>query len=70
MAFRDVYLLTAAAEDDPDTPEGAVHGLQGWISCFEKARLAGSVFAGGVTDAGDIEGHPALQTAFEMGSRI
>lgn len=69
-AFRDVYLLTAAAEDDPDTPEGAVHGLQGWISCFEKARLAGSVFAGGVTDAGDIEGHPALQTAFEMGSRI
>lgn len=69
-AFRDVYLLTAAAEDDAETPEGAVHGLQGWISCFEKARLAGSVFAGGVTDAGDIEGHPAMQTAFEMGSRI
>ena len=69
-AFRDVYLLTAAAEDDAETPEGAVHGLQGWISCFEKARLAGSVFAGGVMDAGDIEGHPALQTAFEMGSRI
>lgn len=69
-AFRDVYLLTAAAEDDPETPEGAVHGLQGWISCFENARLAGSVFAGGVTNAGEIEGHPALQTAFEMGSRI
>ena len=47
--FRDIYLLTAAAEDDPETPEGTVHGLQGWISCFEKARLAGSVFAGGVT---------------------
>lgn len=69
-AFRDIYLLTAAAEDDPETPEGAVHGLQGWISCFEKAHLAGSVFAGGVTDVGEIEGHPALQTAFEMGSRI
>ena len=69
-ACRDGYLLPAAAEDDPETPEGAVHGLQGWISCFEKARLAGSVFAGGVTDAGEIEGHPALQTAFEMGSRI
>lgn len=68
--FRDVYLLTAAAEDGPEMPEGAVHGLQGWISCFEKARLAGSVFAGGVTDVGEIEGHPVLQTAFEMGSRI
>lgn len=68
--FRDVYLLTAAAEDGPEMPEGAVHGLQGWTSCFEKARLAGSVFAGGVTDVGEIEGHPVLQTAFEMGSRI
>lgn len=69
-AFRDIYLLTAAAEDDPETPEGAVHGLQGWISCVEKAHLAGSVFAGGVTNEGEIEGHPALKTAFEMGSRV
>ena len=29
--FRDVYLLTAAAEDEPDVDEGAVHGLKGWI---------------------------------------
>ena len=36
--FRDVYLLTAAAEDEPDVDEGAVHGLKGWIACFEKAR--------------------------------
>lgn len=69
-AFREVYLLTAAAEDDPETSEGAEHGLQGWISCFEKASLAGSVFAGGVTNTGDIEGHPALHTAFEMGNRV
>ena len=38
--FRDVYLLTAAAEDEPDVDEGAVHGLKGWIACFEKARPA------------------------------
>ncbi|MBQ2220141.1 MAG: flavodoxin family protein, partial [Acidaminococcaceae bacterium] len=30
--FRDVYLLTAAAEDEPDVDEGAVHGLKGWIA--------------------------------------
>ena len=41
--FRDVYLLTAAAEDEPDVDEGAVHGLKGWIACFEKARFAGKV---------------------------
>ena len=69
-AFRDVYLLTAAAEDDPETPEGAVHGLQGWISCFEKARLAGSVFAGGVNAPGEIQNHPARKEAFDLGAAI
>ena len=41
--FRDLYLLSAAAEEDSHTPDGAVTGLQGWIDCFEKARLAGTV---------------------------
>lgn len=33
----------------------------------EALALAGSVFAGGVTDAGSIDGHAALQKAYEMG---
>ena len=65
--FRDIYLLTAAAEDEPETPEGAEHGLQGWIVCYEKARLAGTAFAGGVNGPGEIAGHPALKTAYELG---
>lgn len=68
--FRDIYLLTAAAEEDPHTADGAVTGLQGWIDCFEQARLAGTVFAGGVTSAGEIQGHPALKQAYEMGKHI
>lgn len=68
--FRDVYLLAAAAEEDEHTVDGAVTGLQGWISCFEKSRLAGTVFAGGVTAAGEIQGHSALVQAFEMGKSI
>ena len=50
--------------------EKAVSGLKGWIDCFEKAALAGTVFAGGVTGAGEIEGHPALKTAYDMGASI
>lgn len=69
-AFRDIYLLTAAAEDEDGVDEGAIHGLNGWIACYEKARLAGTVFAGGVNDAGDIQGHPALQDAYEMGKSV
>ena len=65
--FRDIYLLAAAAEEESRTADGTVTGLQGWIDCFEKARLAGTVFAGGVTAPGDIQGRPALTQAYEMG---
>lgn len=68
--FRDIYMLTAAAEDGEWVPERAVAGLQGWIDCFEKARLAGTVFAGGVTGPGETEGHLSLQRAWEMGKTI
>lgn len=68
--FRDIYLLAAAAEADEHTVDGAVTGLQGWIDCFEKARLTGTVFAGGVTDVGEILGHPALQRAYETGKTV
>ena len=42
----------------------------GWIECFEKAHLTGSVFGGGVTDVGEIKGHHALAEAYEMGKAI
>lgn len=43
--FTDIYLMTAAAEDDDFVPDRAESGLTGWIDCFVRARLAGSVFA-------------------------
>ena len=68
--FRDVYLLAAAAEDEDYVDEGAVKGLQGWIDCYEKARFAGKIFAGGYTAPKDIEGSEKLKEAFEMGKAI
>lgn len=69
-AFRDIYLLTAAADSDKDAMDGAVKGLEGWIACFEKAKLAGAVFAGGVDAPGDAEVHPALEKAYQVGRNI
>lgn len=68
--FRDIYLLATAAENSEHTVDGTVTGLQGWIACFEHARLAGTVFGGGVTAVGEIKGHPALKTAYAMGAEI
>lgn len=69
-AFRDIYLLSTAAEDGEDVPKRAVNGLEGWIECFPKARLAGTVFTGGVNAVGDIKGHSAMNEAYEMGKTI
>ncbi len=69
-AFRDVYLLTTAAEDDAETPRRAEMGLTGWIDCYPKSRLAGTLFCGGVNDACEIEGNPKLQEAYELGKSI
>lgn len=68
--FRDVYMLSTAADDGPHVADRAVNGLEGWIECFAKAELAGSLFAGGVTDPGEITNHPALAKAYDMGKNI
>ena len=48
--FRKVYILMTATEDEEYVPEKAVSGLQGWVDCFEKAELAGSLFCGGIAN--------------------
>ena len=68
--FRDVYLLTTAAENEEQTPKRAESGLTGWIECFPKSRLAGTLFCGDVNDARDIEGNPKLDEAFELGKKV
>lgn len=68
--FRDIYLLATAADADDSAMDGAVRGLEGWISCFEKARLAGCLFAGGLEAVGAIEGHPAMSGAYKMGKAV
>lgn len=69
-AFRDIYLLATAADKDENAMNGAITGLKGWIACFEKARLAGTVFGGGADAIGTIQGNPALKDSYEMGRRV
>jgi hypothetical protein len=68
--FRDVYLLTTAADNAPETPKRAETGLGGWIACYPESRLAGTVFCGGVNEPHAIEGHAKLQEAFELGKGV
>ena len=68
--FRDIYLLTTAAEVEEETPRRAEIGLTGWIDCYGKSSLKGHLFCGGVNDARDIEGNASLMQAYDMGKGV
>ena len=66
--FRDIYLIAAAADDGDATFDKAYSGLQGWVDCFDKARLKGKVVAGGVDEAGSIDDFIDIKNkAYELG---
>ena len=68
--FRDIYLLTTAAEDGEFVYRRAEGGLTGWIDCYGKSSLKGHIFCGGVGGPKEIEGNAKLQEAFEMGKGV
>lgn len=70
-SFRDIYLLAASADEEEASMDGAVKGLEGWISCFERSRLAGVVRGTGADKKGDIKNRPEILTAaYEMGKNV
>ena len=69
-AFTKVYLLATAAEDGLETVAGSEKAVQGWVDCFDRCELAGTVFAGGVTNVGEIAGHPSLEKAYQSGKEV
>ena len=69
--FRNVYMLTTAAEDEDFVCEKAVSGLNGWIDCFEKAEFKGSLFCGGINDMGEAGSREQeLQEAYDFGKAL
>jgi multimeric flavodoxin WrbA len=69
-AFREIYLLATAADLDQSAINGAIHGLKGWLDCFDKTELKGVLLGTGVTKAAEISGTPILPKAYEMGETI
>ena len=68
--FREVYALATAAEDEDHVPQRAFSGIEGWVDCFEKAKLVGTLFCGGVTGIGEIKDDPKLREAYDTGKNI
>ena len=49
----------------------AIAGLQGWVDCFEKAKLVKVLSGGGLNDPADAEANESyLKAAYELGKNI
>ena len=68
--FRDIYLLATATEDEEHVPQRAIEGLTGWIDCYPKSRLTGTLFCGGVPMPHSIDGNTKLQEAYKLGKKV
>lgn len=69
-AFREVYLLAAAAEDGEAVWAKAAAGIQGWTDCFDQAHFAGVLFAGNTLDIMNVADHPAVEAAYTAGRAV
>ncbi len=69
--FRDIYFLTSAADTEKNAADGAINGINGWIVCFEKAKLKTTLHAGGVETPGSIKEQPdLLKKAYDTGKNV
>lgn len=69
--FKDIYLIASAAEDEASAIDGAVHGLEEWISCFERATLKGVIRGIGLEGVSAVkESKAILSAAYDMGKNV
>lgn len=69
--FKEVYLITTAADDAKTAAEPVINGLRGWIACFDDVKFCACVSGGNVTNAAEINNQPQLlEQAFETGKNI
>jgi multimeric flavodoxin WrbA len=69
--FKEVYLLTSAAESEPEAMDGAIKDIEGWVSCFDVVKLKGIVRGNDANDIGDILKHKdKLEESYNMGKNI
>jgi len=70
-SFREVFLLATAADENDSAMDGAVKGMQGWVDCFDKARLAGVVRGTGIGDSGEAKNHnQLLAKVYTLGKNV
>ena len=69
--FREVYLITTSTDGSKNVIDSVIHGVQGWISCFDNVKLVKCLDGGGLSNPKEAENNEKLLTkAFNMGKKV
>ena len=69
--FKEVYLISTAAENEESAVDGSISDIKGWIDCFAGVKLAGVIKGIGATAPGEIRSHEDIMNqAYEMGCGV
>lgn len=69
--FREVFMISAAAEEEPDTFDRAYQGLKGWVDCFPEATLRKIVKGYGINDPkGALIRLDVMEKAYRLGKEL
>ena len=69
--FMNVYLLKTSADDAEIASDGAVKGIEGWVSCFEQSQFAGVLACGGLEESKDAYYKKEyLEKAYQFGMNL
>ncbi|MGN1443520.1 MAG: flavodoxin family protein [Acutalibacteraceae bacterium] len=70
-SFKEVYLISTAAENEESAVDGSISDIQGWIDCFSGVTLADVIKGIGATAPGEIRSHEdVMKQAYEMGCGV
>lgn len=72
LEFKDkeFYYIMTAAEDTADVMDGTLECFRGFARCLTGSVEKGVIYGKGVYEKGEIQGHPAMQQAYETGLNI
>ncbi len=67
---KEFYYIMTAAEDTASVMDTTLACLRGLAECLDGSVERGVIYGKGVYEKGEIEGHPAMRQAYEMGRNV
>ncbi len=66
--FRDIYVISTAADDSNRTFKGIREDIKGFVDCYEKTKIKKTLFVGGLENPNDVrKKNKFLEKAYKMG---